>query len=77
VALLTLGEGRQIAAEVRQLTPKVTALAGQAWTKEREFERLSTEMQNALEHFAMWPTSALATSASDELATAKHLNGPS
>jgi len=51
VALLTLGEDKQVAGAVRQLTPKVTALAERAGTKKRDFERLSTEMQQALEHF--------------------------
>lgn len=51
VALLTLGEDKQVADAVRQLTPKVTALAERAGTKKRDFERLSTEMQQALEHF--------------------------
>jgi hypothetical protein len=51
VALLTLGEDKQVGDAVRQLTPKVTALAERAGTKKREFERLSTEMQKALEHF--------------------------
>jgi hypothetical protein len=51
VALLTLGEDKQVADAVRQLTPKVTTLAEQAGTKKRDFERLSTEMQKALEHF--------------------------
>jgi hypothetical protein len=51
VALLTLGEDKQLADAVRQLTPKVTDLAERAGTKKRDFERLSTEMQKALEHF--------------------------
>ena len=51
VALLTLGEDKQVADAVRQLTPKVTALAEQAGAKKRDFERLSTDMQTALEHF--------------------------
>lgn len=51
VALLTLGEDKQLADAVRQLTPKVSALAERAGTKKRDFERLSTEMQKALEHF--------------------------
>lgn len=51
VVLLTLGEDKQVADAVRQLTPKVTALAEQAGTKKRDFERHSTEMQKALEHF--------------------------
>lgn len=48
VALLTLGEDKQIADVVRQLTPKVTALVERAGSRKREFERLSTEMQQAL-----------------------------
>jgi hypothetical protein len=51
VALLTLGEDKQIADAVRQLTPKVTALVERTGSKKHESERLSTEMQNALEHF--------------------------
>lgn len=52
VALLTLGENKKVTDAVRQLTPKVTALAESAGTKKkRDFERLSTEMQQALEHF--------------------------
>lgn len=50
-ALLTLGENTKVADAARQLTPKVTALAEGAGTKKREFEPLSTEMQQALEHF--------------------------
>ena len=49
--LLTLGEDKQVADAVRQLTPKVTALAERAGTQKRDFERLSMEMQKALEHF--------------------------
>ena len=49
--LLTLGEDKQVADAVRQLTPKVTALAERAGTQKRDFERLSMEMQEALEHF--------------------------
>ena len=51
VALLTLGEDKQVTDAVRQLTPKVTALAEEAGTKKRDFERLSTEMQEALVQF--------------------------
>jgi hypothetical protein len=51
VALLTLGEDKQIADAVRQFTPKVTALAEGAGTKKRDFERLTTEMQKAMENF--------------------------
>lgn len=51
VALLTLGEDKEVANAVRQLTPKVTALVERTGAKKREFERLSTEMQTALEHF--------------------------
>jgi hypothetical protein len=51
VALLTLGEDKQIADAVRQLTPKVTALAEAAGAKKRDFEQLSIDMQKALEHF--------------------------
>jgi membrane protein YqaA with SNARE-associated domain len=51
VALLTLGEDKQLVDAVRQLTPKVTDLAERAGTKKRDFERLSMEMQKALEHF--------------------------
>jgi hypothetical protein len=50
-ALLTLGEDKQVVDAVRQLTPKVTNLAERAGTKKRDFERLSTDVQNALEHF--------------------------
>jgi hypothetical protein len=41
----------QVADAVRQLTPKVTALVERAGTNKRDFERLSTDMQKALEHF--------------------------
>jgi hypothetical protein len=51
VALLTLGQDKQIADAVRQLTPKVTAVAEGAGAKKRNFERLSMNMQKALEHF--------------------------
>lgn len=51
VALLTLGEDKQIADAVRQVTPKVTALAEGAGAKKRDFERLSTDLQKALEDF--------------------------
>ena len=51
VALLTLGEDRQITDAVRQLTPKVTALAEGAGAKKQHFERLSMDMQKALERF--------------------------
>jgi hypothetical protein len=50
-ALLTLGEDKQVVDAVRQLTPKVTNLAERAGTKKRDFERLSSDVQNALEHF--------------------------
>jgi hypothetical protein len=51
VALLTLGEDKQITDAVRQLTPKVTALVEGSGAKKRDFEHLSMEMQKALEHF--------------------------
>jgi hypothetical protein len=50
-ALLTLGEDKQVTDAVRQLTPKVTTLVERAGTNKRDFERLSTEMQKALEQF--------------------------
>ncbi len=49
-ALLTLGENTKVAEAARQLTPKVTALAEGVGTKKHDFERLSTEIQQALEH---------------------------
>jgi hypothetical protein len=51
VALLTLSEDMQIADAVRKLTPKVTALAENVAAKQRKFDRLTKDMQHAMEHF--------------------------
>lgn len=50
-AMLTLGEDRKIAEGVRDLTPKVTAVVEGAGARKREFERLTNEMQKAMEDF--------------------------
>jgi hypothetical protein len=50
-ALLTLGQDKEVTAAVRELTPKVTALMEGIGTREREYERLNTEVQKALEDF--------------------------
>ena len=48
MALPTLGEDKEVVDAVRHLTPKVTAHAKRAGTKKRDFERLSTEMQQSI-----------------------------
>jgi len=51
VALITLGQDKEITAAVRELTPKVTALMEGAGARQREYERLNSEMEKALEDF--------------------------
>lgn len=51
VALITLGQDKEITAAVRELTPKVTALMEGIGARKREYERLNREMQKALEGF--------------------------
>jgi hypothetical protein len=51
VALLTLGGDKRIANAVRELTPKVTALAESVAVKKRRFERLTRDLQKAMERF--------------------------
>lgn len=51
VALITLGEDKEITAAVRELTPKVTALIDGTGTRKREYERLNGELEKALEDF--------------------------
>jgi hypothetical protein len=50
-ALITLGQDKEIAAAVRELTPKITALMEGIGAREREYERLNRELQKALEDF--------------------------
>ena len=51
VALLTLSGDKQIADAVRALTPKVTALTENIAMKQGRFDRLTKDMQKAMEHF--------------------------
>ena len=50
-AMLTLGEDKEIAEAVREFSPKVTAVAEAAGARKREFDRLSNDMQMAMEEF--------------------------
>jgi hypothetical protein len=50
-ALITLGQDKEIATAVRELTPKVTALMDGIGAHEREYERLNNELQTALTDF--------------------------
>jgi hypothetical protein len=50
-ALITLGQDQEIAAAVRELTPKVTALMDGIGARKREYERLSDGLQRALVEF--------------------------
>jgi hypothetical protein len=50
-ALMTLGEDKEIADAVRELTPKVTALMEGIAAREREYDRINGELQEALEDF--------------------------
>jgi hypothetical protein len=51
VALITLGQDKEITAAVRELTPKVTALMEGIGARKREYERLNNELQKAMEDF--------------------------
>jgi len=50
-ALTTLGEDREIADAVRNLTPKVTGVIEGITARKGEFERRSSDLQKALEDF--------------------------
>jgi hypothetical protein len=50
-ALLTLGEDQEIADAVRELTPKVTAVMEATGARKHQFERKSSELQEAMEDF--------------------------
>jgi hypothetical protein len=50
-AQLTLGQDREIAEAVRKLTPKVTGLLDALGDRNGKFERLNSELQEAIEEF--------------------------
>jgi len=50
-AFITLGQDKEIAAAVRELTPKVTALMDGIAARKREYERLNNELQTAMQDF--------------------------
>ncbi len=51
IALLTLGDDKQLADAVRDLTPKVMKLAESTGAKKPEFKKLDDDLQQALENF--------------------------
>lgn len=51
VALLTLGQDEQIADAVRELTPKIVALSQSFGARQRQVAHLTSELQQATEHF--------------------------
>jgi hypothetical protein len=48
---LTLGDDKEVADAVRDLTPKVTAITEAVAAHKGEFERLTSELQSAMEDF--------------------------
>ena len=50
-ALITLGQDKEIAAAVRELTPKVTALMEGIGAREHDYESLNNELQRAMQDF--------------------------
>jgi hypothetical protein len=51
VALLTLGDDKQLANAVRDLTPKVMKVAESPGAKKPEFEKLDNDLQQAIADF--------------------------